>query len=329
LACDVLRECMDCMKINDIDEAQQKLKDLIKKLKANKLINKEKYIIDLVADLTGQAFEAISKKEYYEKWGRLYLPSLIFAHRHQYNNNFKDPGIQHYGGRLFNELRDKANDIFISMPAPKPSYEPPEWLKKFQDENGAAAVLDNSRDRNDVDMRSYMNVGGGCFDGYCTVKMNDNSLKMVKDLKFGDMVEGGHSIECVVKYKCKDNKNVLCTLNKYNGLKITPFHPIRIDKEWVFPLDVDDGNHREEECQFVYNFVLSDGHILRVNGIECCSLGHNFNDNQVIQHSYFGTNRIVDDLKKFGGWKSGVVYVNHDEFKRDPISNLVYALDKN
>merc|ERR1712228_87032 len=29
LACDVMRECMDCCKINDLDEAQQKLKDLI------------------------------------------------------------------------------------------------------------------------------------------------------------------------------------------------------------------------------------------------------------------------------------------------------------
>lgn len=34
-------------------------------------------------------------------------------------NNFKDPGIQHYGGKLFTYLRDKADDTFINLPAPR------------------------------------------------------------------------------------------------------------------------------------------------------------------------------------------------------------------
>merc|ERR1719464_1812567 len=131
---------MDCCKINDFDEAQQKLKDLIKHIKANKLIAKEQYVTDLITDLTGQAFEAISKKEYFDKWGKHYLPSLIFAHLHQYNNNFKDPGIQHYGGELFNALRDKA------------------------------------KDKKSVNMSYYMNKGGGCFAGKCMVQMDDDSV---------------------------------------------------------------------------------------------------------------------------------------------------------
>ena len=104
-SCDVLRECMSCMKLNDMDDAQKKLKDLIKEIDSNKLIKKEKYIDGLLQDLRGQAFEAISKKEYYDKWGRHYLPSLVFAHLHQYNNNFKDPGVQNYGGDAFDKLR--------------------------------------------------------------------------------------------------------------------------------------------------------------------------------------------------------------------------------
>merc|ERR1719464_619257 len=172
---------MDCCKINDFDEAQQKLKDLIKHIKANKLIAKEQYVTDLITDLTGQAFEAISKKEYFDKWGKHYLPSLIFAHLHQYNNNFKDPGIQHYGGKLFNKLRDKANDIFIKMPAPKPSYKAPDWLKNFQAAQPQIRPKQVKKKKS-VNMSHYMNKGGGCVGGMCMVQMNDDSVKMVKDL---------------------------------------------------------------------------------------------------------------------------------------------------
>ncbi len=29
---------------------------------------------------------------------------------------FKDPGVQHYGGKLFNNIRDKADEIFVKLP---------------------------------------------------------------------------------------------------------------------------------------------------------------------------------------------------------------------
>ena len=45
--------------------------------------------------------EAVAKREWYKKWGQHYLPSLANAHMLQMCNNFKDPGIQFYGGALF------------------------------------------------------------------------------------------------------------------------------------------------------------------------------------------------------------------------------------
>jgi hypothetical protein len=40
--------------------------------------------------------EAITKvpENYFERWGKHYLPSLARAHLLQQCNNFKDPGIQ-------------------------------------------------------------------------------------------------------------------------------------------------------------------------------------------------------------------------------------------
>eukprot|EP00957_Ditylum_brightwellii_P021274 1605115-Ditylum_brightwellii.AAC.1 len=52
------------------------------------------YIDSLCKDMEGQATEAVSKKEWYDRWGRHYLLSLGGAHQHQFCNNFKDPGVQ-------------------------------------------------------------------------------------------------------------------------------------------------------------------------------------------------------------------------------------------
>jgi len=52
------------------------------------------YVDDLIKDLDGQASEALSKHEWWSKWGIHYLPSLMMAHEHQYCNNFKvDPSF--------------------------------------------------------------------------------------------------------------------------------------------------------------------------------------------------------------------------------------------
>merc|ERR1719352_1795925 len=75
----------------------------------------------LQEDLQGQVSEAFSREDWYGKWGVHYLPSLMCAHLGQVCNNFKDPGVQHYGGALFGDLRDKADDIFCTLPAPTPS----------------------------------------------------------------------------------------------------------------------------------------------------------------------------------------------------------------
>ena len=52
------------------------------------------------------------------KWGKHYLPSLQRAHELQQCSNFKDPGMQLYAGDLFTGIRDEADSIFNSLPAP-------------------------------------------------------------------------------------------------------------------------------------------------------------------------------------------------------------------
>lgn len=82
-------------------------------------------IIKLLEDMNGQSTEALCKQEWFMKWGRHYLPSLMFAHRLQQCNNFKDPGVQVYGGELCKTLQDAADDLFNKLPPPKPSIRRP------------------------------------------------------------------------------------------------------------------------------------------------------------------------------------------------------------
>merc|ERR1712137_413936 len=79
----------------------------------------------LLEDISGQTTEAFHKIEWYWKWGRHYMPSIMSAHKLQQCNNFKDPGVQFYGGALFEQVRDQADAAFNDLPAPKPSRAQP------------------------------------------------------------------------------------------------------------------------------------------------------------------------------------------------------------
>lgn len=72
----------------------------------------------LKEDVEGQVREATSRSDWYLGWGRHYLLSLARAHLTQQCNNFKDPGVQVYGGPLFQDVRDHADDVFVKLPPP-------------------------------------------------------------------------------------------------------------------------------------------------------------------------------------------------------------------
>lgn len=130
---DGVRQGMEMMKLTSLDkmrgvqplpEVQAHVQTLATRLMASRSASSEE-IQALIEDVTGQVAEACSREDWYNKWGVHYLPSLTCAHLSQQCNNFKDPGVQNYGGPLFSALRDQADDIFCSLPAPTASKRPP------------------------------------------------------------------------------------------------------------------------------------------------------------------------------------------------------------
>lgn len=76
----------------------------------------------------------------------------------------------------------------------------------------------------------------------------------------------------------------------------------------------------------VYNFVLDDGHVVEINGIVCATFGHGMKGEN-IEHPYFGTSQIVEDLKKMPGWNEGFIIVQIEQFRRSQNNDQVCRIE--
>ncbi len=149
-----------------------------------------------------------------------------------------------------------------------------------------------------------------CFGGDGLVLMNDGSYKPVFALEKNDIVFGGAKIVCKLVFNSSEGVDIV----EYKDMLITPFHPIKVNGLWTFPIDVCDSH--DMKLTTVYNFILDSKHIIIVNDVECVTLGHNFTGD-IIEHPYFGSNKIVDDLKNKDGWGNGLIVFNDVHVIRD------------
>jgi hypothetical protein len=171
-------------------------------------------------------------------------------------------------------------------------------------------------------MASLYNTGGGCFHGENWVLLADGSRKPIKHIDPEDQVwtpEGPANVVCLVKI---GSKRPAQTMVQINGLCITPWHPIRLKAggPWVFPAD-----HYlfgERLIQTVYNFVLTKGHVVDVEGFECITLAHGFQE-PVAKHDYFGTSAVLNDLAKQPGYFQGRPVYQNLVAKKDPATGLI------
>jgi len=244
----------------------------------------------------GQITQAFSCQDWFNKWGRHYILSVIKAHTYQQCNNFKDPGVQFYGGDLFFSLRDEADTIFCNLPPPEPSI-------RRQSRSVTRPVSQP------VSMSAYHNSSGGCFGGDSIVHMK-NGFKKVSEIHKDDILENGGKVICVINTVITGGQKPMININ---GLEITQWHPI-LDKNgtWIFPIKSYEANI--VNINMVYNFVLDSKHIITINDTQCCTLAHGFTDNAVISHPYFGTNKIIEEFSKIDGWNDGNIIINDIDF---------------
>lgn len=251
----------------------------------------------------GQIHMAAADQIYFKKWGEYYLDQVSRSMNIQQKPNFKDSGMP-FGGDIFEELVDKASDIFDSLPPPEPSL--------INSNNSPYRSL-GTVNAPVVNMAAYNNSGGGCFDSNCTITMADGSTKILKNLQKGDKILSSDennipqiaSIVCILEIKI--TYGIREFVDFEGGLYITPWHPIKYKNKWQFPANIKAPYIKS--CDSIITMVLDNYHVGFINGYQCIMLGHGFT-NGILKHPYYGTQEIIKDMKNNYGWDSGKVVLN-------------------
>eukprot|EP01103_Thecamoeba_quadrilineata_P002826 TRINITY_DN12694_c0_g1_i1.p1 TRINITY_DN12694_c0_g1~~TRINITY_DN12694_c0_g1_i1.p1 ORF type:complete len:683 (+),score=129.30 TRINITY_DN12694_c0_g1_i1:137-2185(+) len=321
-----------------LQKENELVRAFIQKLFADSVAKDDERLEALLSDIhnddndnVGQIGKALSQEDWYNKWGYTYLLSLLSALEQQQCHNFKDKSVQRFGGALFSELQDKAQTAFCTLP-------PPEPVKVSAHSYSSSSYSASAANNTPVNMAGYMNACGGCFDGNGLVQVAKNTqeafssqngetqifLKRVDLIKKGDvlLIEGKEAtVRCVVLTSYPRGADVVIL----NGLKLTPFHPVFFGNSWQFPALIPGLRIEPFDGNVLFDFVLENEHAAIINGVKCVTLAHGRNDDEVLKHDYFGTEKVIEELSKVRGWSDGRVVV--PKLVRDPLSKLVVGLD--
>ena len=299
-------------------------------------------LIALHADVSGRMSKALRGKKRFDRWGKHYLRALMRSHELQQCSNFMDPGLQHYGGAAFKEMRQRGDGIFLSLPAPVPQSPRDQYgysTRRGRSTTGGAQRATAAAPAPAVDMRTYYaGAGGGCFGGDSTVLVARSAGDgfepcRIRHVRAGDrvMISGGDValVRCLVRIRRLASKPLIALTD---GLTITPSHPVRIDGVWRRADAAFGARLVEEHDGCVFTLVLDEAihasdhasqRVLLVGGVECVTWGHGLLG-PVVGHRFFGTHSVLEDVAAMGGWASGFVAI--DGCLRDAASNEVVGL---
>lgn len=325
---DTINQCVELMRFQSpMDNIRSLIMGLINEITYSPL-REQPYLQNLLGDLNEQIVESLnltqdsSKNDYYNRWGKHWLLSLMTGHNTETCNNWKDPGVANYRSKLFDSIRDRVSNIFDTLPAPKPST---------VSSSGYRGGNNSSRSTAPANYSAYNNPSGPCFTKGNRVHMANGSYKNVEDIVKGDLVKtygpiNSTKILCKTKTICQNGMENIVQIGK---LKITPNHPVvyigdaQID--WKFPADL--GPTNKIPCQEIFSFVTENRGCMIIENIICATLGHNLKG-EVIEHDFFGTDKVIWDLQLLPGWDKGEVIITKNMIKRDPISKQVISISK-
>jgi hypothetical protein len=247
----------------------------------------ERVLIDMIhPEHNHGQVERAFQPEFFQKWGNHWLRSLLRFHAVEQCGNFKDQSLQLYATPQFTAMQTMANRLFINLPPPHP------LRSSFSSISSNQAPISMSR---------MYAPAGVCFAGECWVELK-NGRKMVRDLRKGDRLFDGGVVECVVEMIVPPGEiSELCVIGR---AVLTPYHPIELEGEWVFPCSM---APIVRSCiPSWFNLVVQGNKVARVEGVKAITLAHGMTRG-VLAHPYFGTDAVVDALKKYPGYAEGYV----------------------
>lgn len=321
----------------DINFARATCVDSIRKMIGYKIINDEssvtslftetvaflkdipgnnKLIKGLIENFEDQVKLAILNNEYFKKWGQYYLDQLSRSLNQEIKPNFKDQGCI-FGGEIFETIVDRASDIFDTLPPPEPS------LINHTSSNYGYNSLTPTRA---TTLASYNDPNGGCMHSECIVTLGNSFKKKIGNVEKNDIlltidINGNLSnakVVCVIETQITNGLREM--VNFENGLIITPWHPVKYNQNWVFPKEIYPTTM--VSCNSMITLVMEKDHTIFVNDTPCITLGHNFKG-KVIEHDYYGTDKVINDLKSQYGWNFGHIIIKDTELNYVKSNNRV------
>ncbi len=339
-AVECIRKMINYNRINQYNESIEIYNQLVALLEDNICTTSKPIVDGLLTNIKGtigsegQVKLAIDSK-YYKRWGEFYLDQLSRCLNQQIKPNFKDEACM-FGGEVFESIVDKASDIFDTLPPPTPSL-----INNNYNNYGISAYSSlgqppRSQPQRPIVMSYYNDPGGGCIDSKCIINMFDGSFKPLSEVKKYDIIKSvdknnnivGAKVLCVIETIITSGRREYVN---FNGLLITPWHPIKIglygnDEDWFLPGEVFSTYNLRSTSMIT--LVLENHHVMIVNGIKCITLGHNFEHHPKLKHPYYGTNKVINVLKNQIGWENGNISVKDIEIEytkdENNLTNMTY-----
>lgn len=284
----------------------------------------------------GQISKAFASADAFGRWGRHYIPWVLSGHEYEWAINFRDQCSLHiYGTPATRALVARGDEIFLSLPPPKASAAAAAPVVTAGGYGYAAAPPAPS-------LAAVHSSIGACFLPASTVLMADGSHKRCDHIQPGDRMAPGYRVRCVIKSVVTYADIVQlgtqqgdpaeaggCHPTAEEAGGFTMWHPVFMNGAWRHPADI--GEVQRVTTDAIYNFVLEEGHVIILNGIMTCTMGHDMTANDVIDHPYFGKRRpgvrnIIDDLSASPGWDAGYVVWRNIRMEKDPITGLIIRL---
>ncbi len=269
-------------------------------------------------DNDGQIEKAL-RREYYQKWGKHYIMSVLSAYKNKMCLNFKDKGVQHFKTPDFDKYQKLIEEIFMNMPPPQPSC-------KY---GGISAPVSSQQ----FSQIFYNPTSTVCILENTLIRVFEDNMEKyipVQDIKKGTCILHGNEstfVRCVIKTKHNGPICIKSHENTNHMTGITPYHPINFGDEWVFPTNTQYFQEENMENVYVYNFFLENHHEIELfGGIKAITLNHGM-QGPVIGHDYFGTFKVENDFQKHPDWDNGYIQIENIKAIRDPNTNQVIGLD--
>lgn len=273
----------------------------------------------------GQISRAFGSTSAFQKWGRHYVPWVISGHENEWAINFKDESSKHvYGTATTRALVDRGDGIFTTLPPPTASIAAA--AAGYGYGGPAAPAL--------ASMASVHSSAGPCFLGASLVLMADGTKKRCDQIQPGDIAAPDYRIRCVIRTEVSHADVVQLGSQDPSGDPLetggfTLWHPVFVNHAWRHPADL--GKIRRVTTDAIYNFVLDKDHVLLINDIMTCTMGHDMVANEVIDHPYFGARRaghrnVRDDLEADPGWATGYIRWRNVQVQHDPVTGFICGM---